>query len=101
MRELELMEKKQSKLSISIVILGAVATDPVKEGIKYLGPEFRALVKARYVYPVDINIVQSVTRRDKLTFYPSFLKYARILYFFFPEYMEWFFQRQAADFLRE
>ena len=102
---IELMEKKQSKLSISILILGSIATDPVKEGLKIFR-EFRAVVKARarYVYPVDecaISIVQSVTRRDKLGFYPSFLKYALILYFFFPEYMEWFLQRKTADFLKE
>ena len=100
----ELMEQK-TKLSISVVILGVIVTEPLKEGMKTFR-EFRALVKvrARYVYPVDecaISIVQSLTRRDKLIFYPAFLKHARSLYFLFPEYMEWFLQRETAGFLRE
>ena len=82
---MELIARKMNT-SITISVLGAIATDTMIAGMnKYPG------LRRQDLYPVDecaLNIVQAITRRERLIFYPNFFKFIQFLNFLFPEFME-------------
>ena len=82
---MELVARKMNT-SITINVLGPIATQNALKNVNIYG----GLTQEDF-YPVEdcaINIVQGITQRERLTYYPQHIKILQFIHFLFPDFIE-------------